>query len=422
MANPENASDATTAPKRARIDPALKTPSQGTEKAHRPVAPRSLATSFAKGHVATLHPQVSPIIFSLFEEYIALKVQIFHKMQQAKKMETNIEFFPRSARIDFTLHLSDEAQATDEYTTLIAETTKEIDAFKVQLKTRIIQATHLELYILRKKVIDLTTKALRITSKALLITKDPASDTHPTDQTARHAIQALRPSFLAATYFESNNSIIATYNKQHKTTLADIAPPATPIDNADSIVLNDATLRQQIGADGPAPNTVSSHVASTLTAIFVTAWDQYLDQTQRNTVSLKLQQFSVQALDEPATNNAMDVVQNEPNVDPKVVSDMIHAEVSKQTRQLNSTITQLRNKLDSGAKNRKGRSSSASSEKQTKRSSSNQRGKPKAGAAANATAGDKPKTSNAANRNKTKKKSSASKDKSSKPRQRRARK
>jgi hypothetical protein len=100
-------------------------------------------------------------------------------------METNKnEFFPRSARINFRFHLSDDAKALDEYSTLLIATTQEIDGFKAQLKIRITQATQIELFVMRTKLCALAVKAIRITSKAFLIIEDPTKDDVPTDITA----------------------------------------------------------------------------------------------------------------------------------------------------------------------------------------------------------------------------------------------
>jgi hypothetical protein len=418
MANPENASDTTSAPKRARIDPALKPPSHGTETASRPIAPKGLATSFAKGHVATLHPQVSSILHNLFDDFLAQKTQIFNKEHQVKKMETNHEFFPRSARIDFRFHLSDDAKALDEYSTLLAATTQEIDGFKAQLKIRITQATQIELYVMRTKLRALTVKAIRIASKAFLIIEDPTKDDVPTDITARAVISLLGPSFFSILYFQSTDDVLAVYNKQHKTTLAPFQAPAQAQDTSDSIVLNDATLNP---ATGPPPTPTASKVAHTLKELFVTSWAQYLDQTQRNALRIKLRQFSVQALDEPATDNAAMVTNAEPNVDPQIVADMIQAEVSKKTKHLTIALSKLQNQLAS-SKNPKGRKSDASSVKQNKRSSSPTRGNRKAADADNATPSAAAKKGNNRKNNKSTKKSDASKSSRPKPRSQRGKK
>jgi hypothetical protein len=405
MANPENASDTTSAPKRARFDPALQQPSHGTETASRPIAPKGLATSFAKGHVATLHPQVSSILLNLFDDFIALKTQIFNKELQVKKMETNKEFFPRSARIDFRFHLSDDAKALDEYSTLLAATTQEIDGFKAQLKIRITQATQIELFVMRSKLRALAVKAIRITSKAFLIIEDPTTDDVPTDITARAVISLLRPSFFAVLYFESTADVIAVYNKQHRTTLEAFQAPAQAQDNSDSIVLNDANLNP---ATGPPPNTTASKIASTLKAIFTIAWAQYIDQTQRNAVRLKLRQFTVQALDEPATDAAAMVTNDEPNVDPKIVADMIQAEVSKKTKHLTTALSKLQNQLAS--KNKTGRNAKATSAKQPQRPTSKTNGNRKAAAAASATTDDAAKKGKKPTTNKQNKKSGTSRN------------
>jgi hypothetical protein len=376
----QTASNANNSTKRARIDPSAVDPS--IENATRPVAPKTVAQRFAKGHVATLHPQVATILLPLFEDFISIKMKIFNKDTQMKKMEANDDFIPRSARIEFRFHLSDEAKLSADYKTLVDKTNEEITAFTHTLKQRIIQAMKIELVALHETLKTLTAKAIRLTAKSFLIIQNPNTETLPTDNTARESISELSEEFLLATGFPSANAILITYNEQHKTTLTAFQAPQAPQDNSDSIVMNDANLMAQAGVTHTQTTSVTArNIIATLTALFSTSWSQYLTQHNQNQLRIRLAKFSVESLDAPATDATQAVTNAEPNVEPSVVGDMIHNEVVKQNKHLAATITKLQTRLDSIAKNST-RRSPASSHQQKNRKSQNRTEPAKAAASA----------------------------------------
>jgi hypothetical protein len=385
----DTASNANNSTKRARIDPSAADPS--TEKASRPVPPKTIAQRFAAGHVATLHPQVATILLPLFEDFISTKMKIFTKDTQLKKMEADDEFIPRSARIDFRFHLSAEAKLSVDYSTLVDQTNEEIKAFTSILKQRIIQAMKLELAALHKKLQKLIAKAIRYTAQAFLIIQHPNADTLPTDTTARESISDLADDFLKTTGFADANTLITIYNEQHETSIDAIPPPQAPQDNSDSIVLNDVNLMAQHNVpQAPTTSATARNIIATLTALFSTSWAQFMAQHNQNQLRIRLARFSVEALDAPATDDTAMVTNDEPNVEPAVVGDMIHAEVLKQNKHLSATITKLTTRLDSLAKNSIRRSTASSTQQKKRRPTKNRKEPAQAGEPANATVAAKP--------------------------------
>ena len=94
-------------------------------------------------------------------------------------MTNNPEFYPRYTRIEFEFYLSDNAKKSVAYTQLFQDTTKEIDAFKQQLKSRVIQATNIELTTLTEKAKLLFINSLCHLSPAFLILHCPTDAERP---------------------------------------------------------------------------------------------------------------------------------------------------------------------------------------------------------------------------------------------------
>ena len=163
--------------------------------------------------------------------------------------------------------------------------------------------------------------------------------------------------------------ILTTYNETHQTTLVAFPAPQAPQDNSDSIVMNDPTLMANAGI-APTQNTSATarNIIATLTALFSTSWAQYLTQHNQNQLRIRLAKFSVEALDAPATDDTQMITNEEPNVEPSVVGDLIHNEVVKQNKNLTATVKKLQTHLDSLtlAKN-SNRRSTVSSKKQNNR-------------------------------------------------------
>ena len=151
----------TTRSKRTRIDPTAN-PIPSTEHAtQQPKAPKALAIAFVKSHAASLQPQVASILEQLGISHLNLLSKKYNKDTQIQKMEQNKEFLPRSARIDFTLNVSEKATSSAQFQQLVADTETKTQEFCFFLKKQIIAATKIESQILLDEIQDQFIESLR---------------------------------------------------------------------------------------------------------------------------------------------------------------------------------------------------------------------------------------------------------------------
>ena len=94
--------------KRVRIHPTMNDKTTDKGKSTKLKTPKALALACVTGTAASLHPQVQPIV----ETYGNRLIDIYHKLQQKNiqlsKMENNLDFIPRSARINFEFYVRPE--------------------------------------------------------------------------------------------------------------------------------------------------------------------------------------------------------------------------------------------------------------------------------------------------------------------------
>ena len=151
--------------KRVRID--ITATNGGPSK-----SPMAHATTHISDHVASLQPQIATILSRLAKQHILLHSKLHHRIKQVEKMESDAEFIPRSARVNFVLNLSKMAEQDAEFPALRDECTRIVEETQKSLKKQIIAATNIEIKILKQDLQKDLTAAIHIAVKAFLLAED----------------------------------------------------------------------------------------------------------------------------------------------------------------------------------------------------------------------------------------------------------
>ena len=358
--------DSATSPnrsKRTRIDPTAR-PIETEQANAGQKAPKALALAFVKSHTASLQPKVAEILEKLGTQHINLLSKKFQKTTQIEKMETNAEFIPRSARILFELHMTEAATATTEFQTLQTTTNEKVNEFRLFLKQQIIAATKIEAKIIHQQIQDDFITSLRHIVTAFL-TANSIPTTTESIKTIIRTIISDQDIFKHSGLTTESFILRASQMMDDTTTTT-----PSPMDHSDSLVMQGHTPYQPrpITREALPPSNLSTelHAVAQTTkqafkSVFVTAWDQYIDQIKKNKINHELSKLHVAVFDEPATQKAADIVSNEPSADPKTLKNIIVAQTKAETKKLLQEIKKLNDRVESLQKNTPTRSRGHSS-------------------------------------------------------------
>ena len=99
----DTATDRSASPKRVRIDP---TASNGDEQK----TPMAIARDQIKTTTESLHTELQPLLSKAAKDLLMAMQTAFHKQQQVTKMETTEDYIPASARLNFKITVSKDAE------------------------------------------------------------------------------------------------------------------------------------------------------------------------------------------------------------------------------------------------------------------------------------------------------------------------
>ena len=369
--------------KRTRIDPTVRI-LQTEQAPPEPKAPKALAIAFVKSHSASLQPQVGSILERLGTQHLNLLSKHHQKTVQITKMEQNKDFIPRSARIEFSFHMTKEAMESPDFQTLQTNTEAKIQEFRHFLKRQIIDATKLEETVLLHQIQDDFIHALRHVIHTFLT----ANSVPITPTNLQATIKTIISDQLL---FKHCKLTPETFVQRANTILPDLfdSPSQTttePMDHSDSLVIQGYTpynpgLINPTGTNSPNQtvplpvelNHITQTIKQAFKAIFVTAWDQFLDQVQKNRITHELSKLNTTVFDAPATEKAATILDNEVSADRATLDALIVEKTQAVTKQLTQQIKQLNDKLATLQKNNTTRSRGRSSSQNQNASTSTKR-------------------------------------------------
>lgn len=377
---PEIATNATSN-KRTRIDPAasLAPPETTTKTKQEKQTPKTLANAFVRRHVSSLQPEVASLVERFALKQVDTLIKYNHKLTQHKRLAADESFIPRSARIKFDFYMTPEAEATDAFTTLRTNTNKDLDAIGHQLKAHIMSAIQIECESYIKKANQNFAEAIFHITKSFLFLSNGSESTSNVNATVKSVLDHHHEALFK--HLSTNVSdFTALYDVTHSTTMKPPSTPANPYTHTYASRLSQQSQStqqssQRNNSNTPTVDTTTRQaIARALEATFVTAYDEYLDQVQKNKIASQLKAYQTEILTENATLETVEQLDLEKSVTPERLQELIAKETKKaisglerQVQSLTDTIQSLSRSHESKNGNQRGRSRSASTTKKKKK-------------------------------------------------------
>jgi hypothetical protein len=314
--------------------------------------PKALAESFIRSHVVSLQPQLATILEKLGIQHLNLLAKAYNKATVIHRMESDPAFIPRSARLEFTLHMSKKAEATAEYQALHEETERMLETFRLGLKRQVVSAGKIEYKVLCQDIQTDLAQSLRIITRAFLIGESENTDVDDKvfglidnfHETILTHVNTDRTTFCQL-YKETHNLDKFPSERIHSGGIqrSDQSPFFADTDPEAATVL---TSNRQ------SPNTVMSpttfrdaKLKRAIESVFVAPWNQYLDQVRKNAITLELKKLSTSHFSEQSTEAAAMLVDEEPAADRKLLMELIKKQTQAENKALKNEVKQLRDSI-----------------------------------------------------------------------------
>jgi hypothetical protein len=325
-----------TSPKRVRFDHTAKDPN-GESKQD---TPKSLADSLIRRHVASLQPQFATILEKLGLTHLDLLHKLYGKKLQVARMESSQDFVPRSARIEFMFHMSKAANDRPEFIALKEETDSKMLEFQKFLTGQIIKATKIECESTAERLRDGFVKAVRLTVEGFLL-----GDTHAHGNNCDAIVSAMFENhadrLLCHTTFSNFESFCDIYKQTHKLT----SFPIRRGDTTQSRFFSSGTT-----SVNPVPATPTTYhnldsISRIIESIFISPFDEYLAQHEKNKIALELKRLSISHFTESTTAQTQMELDREPNLDRSQLQDLVKKHAQAENKLLVKELNKLRQQI-----------------------------------------------------------------------------
>jgi hypothetical protein len=325
-------------------------------------SPMAHANTHISDHVASLQPQIATILSRLAKQHILLLSKLHHRIKQVEKMESDAEFIPRSARVNFVLNLSKTAEQDAEFPALRDECTRIVEETQKSLKKQIIAATNIEIKILKHDIQKDLATAIHIAVKAFLLAA--GNTTIPSEKMGSTLLDRYHEILLSHCYCDlaafrpiycTENGIVslpAPFRAEDIARRAAArAPPITQPDNdtlfpnliATPVIAPAAPILPPVRT--ALEDTIASNLKRTLESVFISSWGLYLRKSQANAVDAALKKLSTETFDSKATESAAMEIDMEPPATRLQLDSLIQDSVTKQTNKLQRELKTLRAEL-----------------------------------------------------------------------------
>jgi hypothetical protein len=219
-----------------------------------------------------------------------------------------------------------------EYIALRDKANKITNKCSQDLKKIIIQAAKLELSAINTDTQQHLIKSLRLITQSLMIIDN---DTTNCDNKTYQFIKHYLPLLTTNTPMDET-AFCELYKKVHS---IDTYPPNQhtttdhATDHADSIILTQLTQVRGNLTTTPPPEELLP-LKNIVDAIFVTSWQRYCDQQQKNKVTLELQKLTTAYLTKQATELAVLDVDSKPPANKTELKALIRQETKAETQEI----------------------------------------------------------------------------------------
>ena len=343
--------------KRVRIDPNATT---GTSK-KQPTAPLTTALNLIRTTAASLQPTLADIFTQHASQYVNQLANLANKVKQLEKMEQDTEFYPRSTRLQFTLHMSKQAEQHQDYQGLQEDMNLVLQQSKDNFKLLVIRATKIEIEILRNSILTTVVQSTRLLTQAFAIGRDnigPIDNILITIMNEHHSVLLQHTTYDLEQYktrYISENSTVTWLppdtDMDTDTTPQPPAPPVSPF----LAQVQARRLAQGLATPTPtvpttAPDTpvldtdktrLCTAVKRALQTMLVTSWDEYLRQQKVNEVSLQMKKLHTNQSVEQATDEVAALVDSEVSAPPEMIEQLITKKANAANKKLQSDVSQL---------------------------------------------------------------------------------
>jgi hypothetical protein len=354
-------------------------------------------------------------------------------------MESDPDFIPRSARMEFVFHLSKQAKETMEFSSLLQETETILSEVRQQLKKKILAATKIEIKICMSTITEAMAKAFRLAVQAFVIVeqnKDVDIDTLTRKIVSMHSATLLKhagctgPEF-DILYLKLNKEaddddvevvdVDADDNEEPMDTSADAntttgtAPPEAAAPTQSSYFSQSQSqpsqfseastatgiLTQQSQASSneplaslaiatttaptapptpaattlPEPEIPTLAISNALRAVFVTTWDEYLKQQEKNAVALELKKLHADYFATDSTKKAVKLVDDESPASRDQLRSLVRVEIQEEIHRTEKKPTTKKKPPPSSAKKQQGRSQGGASQQSKKKTATTNKNK-----------------------------------------------
>ena len=406
-------SAAQTRNKRVRVDPTAATipdPSDADTSVRLKV-PKARASAAIAAHTETLLPQLSTILKNLGESHLDLLHRYYNKNTQLLRMEPDETIIPRSARLKFELSVPKSIEELPDFITLKEQCDSDITAMKATLKAHVISALKIEVNFYSAELTEHLATVLHTATAALLIANGNADVNH--HRAVAHLIMAHSDELLKHVHTNADGFRLVYTRKHAIPTFPTITAPTAPPTATNN---TGASTYFTVPHQAAPPITIESIpqldlIFRTICCIFISPFDQYIDQHRANQIELSLKKLVEEELTVAATAEAQMEVEAEDSVSRTLLNELVQKETKKNTLKLSSEIAALRQTIQSlkgprGPKPTKG----ASQKRNLKPTKATQRNRnAKADAAGRASSNASSKNSAAKKKKSTRKKKPASK-------------
>jgi hypothetical protein len=315
--------------KRTRFDASALT------SADKAVTPMALARQSLHSHCASLQPEIATILSKLGLERLQVLHKLSHKSIQAKKIEDDTAFIPRSARVNFALSASKSVEQDEEYTRLVDETCTLVTTFQAALKTKILAVAKLEVTTLKKQLRSEFAISLRLSVQACLICEQSSLQLD-VDMVVTTLLKEYHTQLLAHLDMEPH-AFLVLYKRTHS-----MATLPSPI----ALVLpTNPTLQQNVTLPSQATLLAFAKVHRTLDTVFLAPWAVYTDVLTRNEIGLQIKRLSATHFATATTEATAMLVDSEGAVEPQLIKEFIQTQVNTATRALQSELKNLRSQV-----------------------------------------------------------------------------
>ena len=312
--------------KRIRFDTAEQAPNMADKDAVKDFVSRSLES---------LPPTIKETATKTCNRFHSLCVQARNKQQTLRKFD-NADYVPQSAKIGFTLKSNKRVEETATFKTQAATVEQLVEQFRQQLKAATKVVTNEELSILKQDIQDHFFQGLYDIAMLILINEDADRARHPARALSLRIIKVHGASLLKHTGLTATDIYekYKTYFKEPEVHVPDSLPEELKV--------------------AVAPHIDPAH--SILDCIFVKSWDlaeaKLIEKEKKSAMDVYIKSRTA----DTATEAAAMEVENEQSISSKKIKDLIKSGVREQTKQLQTQVNTLQNKLSSAAKNNRGAS------------------------------------------------------------------